>query len=80
MRFNRVIGMEREGDQRNKWEHVTLEEGRNREVRKLWEAVGCQVSRLTRVRYGFLTLPRNLRQGKFRELTNKEVKRLTENR
>lgn len=78
MRFNKVVVFDSEGDQRNKWVHVTLEEGRNREVRKLWEAVGCQVSRLTRVRYGFLTLPRNLRQGQFRELTKKEVRRLSE--
>ena len=77
MKFNKVVVEDQEGDQRNKWVHVTLEEGRNREVRKLWEAVGCQVSRLTRVRYGFLTLPRNLRQGKYRELTEKEIRRLS---
>ncbi len=76
MKFSGVRVEDMEGDKRNKWVHVTLLEGRNREVRKLWEAVGCQVSRLTRVRYGFLDLPRNLRQGKFRELTPKQVKRL----
>lgn len=78
MRFNRVVVFDTQGEQRNKWVHVTLEEGRNREVRKLWEAVGCQVSRLTRVRYGSLTLPRNLRQGQHRELTSKEIRKLTE--
>ena len=76
MKFNGVRVDDMEGDQRNKWVHVTLLEGRNREVRKLWEAVGCQVSRLTRVRYGFLRLPRDLRQGKYRELTSNEIKRL----
>jgi 23S rRNA pseudouridine2605 synthase len=78
MIFNRVVVMNMAGETRNKWVHVTLAEGRNREVRKLWEAVGCQVSRLTRIRYGFLTLPRNLRQGEYRELTNKEVRKLLE--
>ena len=77
MKFNKVVVEDLEGDKRNKWVHVTLEEGRNREVRRLWEAVGCQVSRLTRVRYGFLNLPRNLRQGKYRELTEKEIRRLS---
>lgn len=76
MKFDRVVVMDMAGETRNKWVHVTLAEGRNREVRKLWEAVGCQVSRLTRIRYGFLTLPRNLRQGQYRELTNKEVRKL----
>lgn len=76
MKFNHIRVEDLDGDRRNKWAHVTLLEGRNREVRKLWEAVGCQVSRLTRIRYGFLNLPRNLRQGQYRELTSKEVKRL----
>jgi 23S rRNA pseudouridine2605 synthase len=76
MKFNRVVVMDIDGETRNKWVHVTLAEGRNREVRKLWEAVGCQVSRLTRIRYGFLTLPRNLRQGQYRELSSKEVRKL----
>ena len=76
MKFENIRVEDLEGEKRNKWVHVTLLEGRNREVRKLWEAVDCQVSRLTRIRYGTLTLPRNLRQGKFRELSAKEVKRL----
>ncbi len=78
MRFNSVKMDDIQGDQRNKWVHVTLSEGRNREVRKLWEAVECKVSRLTRVRYGFLSLPRGLRVGKFQYLTYKEISRLTE--
>lgn len=76
MKFEKVDVENLTGETRNKWVHVTLSEGRNREVRKLWEAVGCQVSRLTRVRYGFLTLPRDLRHGKHRILTSKEIQRL----
>ena len=78
MSFNKVVVMDMKGETRNKWVHVTLAEGRNREVRKLWEAVGCQVSRLTRVRYGSLSLPRDLRQGQYRELSSKEVRKLLE--
>ena len=52
----------------NHWYHVTLKEGRNREVRRLWDAVGVQVSRLIRVRYGPVTMPRRLRQGKSMDL------------
>ncbi len=52
------------GKGRNHWYHVVLKEGRNREVRRLWEAVDTRVSRLIRLRYGNIQLPRSLRQGK----------------
>jgi len=56
------------GDGANHWYHVVLHEGRNREVRRLWEAVGCKVSRLNRVRYGTITLSRGLKPGKWQDL------------
>lgn len=62
----------------NHWYHVTLSEGRNREVRRLWETQGVKVSRLIRVRYGPLTLPRSLRPGRWRDLTVEELAQLLE--
>jgi len=54
----------------NRWYRVMLKEGRNREVRRLFEAVGARVSRLIRIRYGPIELPRDLTPGMWRELTN----------
>ncbi|BBP45953.1 ribosomal large subunit pseudouridine synthase B [Thiosulfatimonas sediminis] len=60
----------------NNWYRVVIKEGRNREVRRIWEAVGLQVSRLHRVRYGEFSMPRNLRKGKTQELTWKQINQL----
>jgi len=64
------------GDGENHWYHVELREGRNREVRRLWEAVGLKVSRLIRIQYATEKLPRNLPRGKWKELEPEAVNRL----
>lgn len=61
---------------RNASYRVVLHEGRNREVRRLWEAVGCEVSRLLRIRYGPVELPRELRPGAWRLLDERLIGRL----
>ncbi len=66
----------RGGDNRNHWFHVSLREGRNREVRRLWEAVGLQVSRLIRISYAGFDLDPKMSSGQYRELTLTEVNKL----
>lgn len=64
------------GQGANHWYRVSLFEGRNREVRRMFEAVGATVSRLIRLSYGPFVLPSNLKRGQVRELTEAEVAKL----
>lgn len=64
------------GEGANRWFNVSIKEGRNREVKRLWDAVGYQVSRLMRVGYGSIELPRSLRRGKFQSLTPSQVRQM----
>lgn len=66
------------GEGANCWYRVTIAEGRNREVRRLFEAVGHAVSRLIRIRYGAMVLPRGLKRGYWMELDDKDIRLLTE--
>lgn len=62
----------------NKWYHVTLKEGRKREVRRMFESQELKVSRLIRTRYGSIILPKELRTGRFIELDAKDIGKLGE--
>lgn len=73
-RFRTVVSTGGEGQ--NHWWHVTLAEGRNRAVRRMWESQGTTVSRLIRVRYGPCELGRRLRAGRFEELKGPEHRAL----
>jgi 23S rRNA pseudouridine2605 synthase len=64
------------GENSNHWYHVMVRQGRNRIVRKLFESQGVQVSRLIRIRFGDITLPRMLRRGKWMELEKESVQDL----
>ncbi len=73
--FNQIIDAGGEG--MNHWYHVTLSEGRNREVRRLWESQnGIKVSRLIRLRYGECVLDRELPRGRWKFLKNIDVRKL----
>ena len=65
------------GEGANCWYRVTISEGRNREVRRMFEAVGHAVSRLIRIRYGAMLLPRGLKRGAFVELDERDIWALT---
>jgi 23S rRNA pseudouridine2605 synthase len=64
------------GEGVNKWYRVTIGEGRNREVRRMFEAIGLTVSRLIRTRYGSMTLPRGLKRGRWEEMEENDVRGL----
>jgi 23S rRNA pseudouridine2605 synthase len=67
---------ERSASGSNQWFSVVLREGRNREVRRLWESQGCRISRLKRVRFGPVSLGPRDRRGSWRDLSEAELKAL----
>jgi 23S rRNA pseudouridine2605 synthase len=73
-RFEEIV--ESGGEGINRWFHVVIMEGRQREVRRMWEAVGARVSRLKRVRYGSVILESALKVGRWRYLSEQEVNEL----
>jgi 23S rRNA pseudouridine2605 synthase len=73
-RFDAITAVGGEGA--NRWFHVSLHEGRNREVRRLWESQGVTVSRLLRFRYGSVVLPREHSLGDWWELSPQDVTEL----
>ncbi len=75
-RFEEIVASGGSGS--NRWFHVVIMEGRKREVRRLWEAVGARVSRLKRVRFGPVMLENRLPAGKWRDLTAEEERALRE--
>lgn len=64
------------GEGSNCWYRVTISEGRNREVRRMLESVGHAVSRLIRIRYGAMVLPRGLKRGAWMELDESDIRAL----
>lgn len=70
-RFKKIVF--RGGEGVNSWYHVVLTEGRNREVRRLWQSQGLEVSRLIRIRYGTIFMPRGLARGEWVDLPTKDV-------
>lgn len=73
-RFTDIV--EGAGEGRNRWFYCVIMEGRNREVRRLWESQGVKVSRLKRVRYGNIFIPSHVRVGQWVELNDKEIRDL----
>jgi 23S rRNA pseudouridine2605 synthase len=77
-RVETIVHADMESDSANRWYRLVIKEGRNREVRRLFEALGLTVSRLIRIRFGPIAMPPRLKRGMQQELTEDEVSRLLE--
>lgn len=79
-RFEKIVSVsspdKNKGDKSNRWFKITVKEGRNRFVRRMWESQRCSVSRLIRIRFGTVNLPKNLPAGGCFFLDEREKKRL----
>lgn len=75
-RFTDIQKGQDEEDSANQWYYVVLMEGRNREVRRLWESQGLKVSRLKRVRFGNLFIPSAVKAGRWIDLKPKDIRGL----
>ncbi len=73
LRFRTIYPEERTGS--NQWFRIVLTGGKNREIRRAWQALGCEVSRLKRVRFGHFHLPRNLKVGQWIELSEVQIEK-----
>lgn len=76
MQFNSIQALPYGGGSNRRYK-VTVNEGRNREVRRLWDSIDCQVSQLKRIRFGPITLPPDLAPGQWREMERKAVDKLS---
>jgi 23S rRNA pseudouridine2605 synthase len=75
-KFDSVVIADLAEEGTNHWYRVVIREGRYREVRKMWDAVGHTVSRLKRIRYGTVSLPRSLKLGQVDKMAPKQLERL----
>ena len=73
-RFTDIKKGQDDDDSANQWYYVVLMEGRNREVRRLWESQGVTVSRLKRVRFGRFFIPSKVKAGQFTDLKSKDIR------
>ena len=73
-KFTKInLKSEKNDSHNNKWVECSLKEGRNREVRRLWESQKCTVNRLIRIKFGNVTLPKTLKAGEFVYLKNFDI-------
>ena len=77
-RFTDIQRAQEDDDSANQWYYVAMMEGRNREVRRLWESQGLTVSRLKRVRFGSFFIPSSVKVGQYIDLKSRDIKILYE--